>query len=84
MHPRPDVAFHEAHPVRVPLLERLRLAGGRDVLVELADNVGVVAVEGELPLLVGVTELMPAVCRPVVALAAGARETLRLRPSENP
>ena len=72
VHPRADVMLHEAHPVRVPLLERLRLAGRLHVLAELADDVGVVPVQRELPLLVGVAELVPAERRPVVALAAGA------------
>ena len=73
VHPGADVTLHEAHPVRVPLLERLRLAGRLDVLAELAYDVGVVAVERQLPLLVGVAELVPAERRPVVALAAGTR-----------
>jgi hypothetical protein len=50
-----------------------------DVLVDLPDDVGVVAVERELPLLVRVTELVPAVRRPVIALAARAGVALGLR-----
>ena len=84
VHPGADVALHEADPVRVPLLERLGLPGGVDVLVELPHHVGVVAVEGELPLLVGVAELVPAVRGPVVALAAGAGEALGLGPVRAP
>ena len=80
VHPGTDVALDEADPVRAPLVERLGLAGRVDVLVELPDDVGVVPVEGELPLLVRVAELVPAVRGPVVALAARAREALRLGP----
>ena len=80
----PTLRSTNLHPVRVPLLERLRLAGGVDVLVELPHDVGVVPVEGELPLLVRVAELVPAVRGPVVALATGAREALRLGPVRSP
>ena len=84
VHPGADVALHEAHPVRVPLLERLGLPGRVDVLVELPHHVRVVAVERELPLLVRVAELVPAERGPVVALAAGAGEALGLGPVGSP
>src|SRR6266700_7506536 len=72
------------HPVRVPLLERLGLLGGLDILVELPHDVGVVAVERELPLLVRVPELVPAERGPVVPLAAGAGVPLGLGPVGSP
>ena len=78
VHPRAYVALDERDPVLVPLLERLGLAGVLDVLVDLPHHVGVVAVEGEFPLLVRVAELVPAGGGPVVALAAGAGEALGL------
>src|SRR6202023_2877679 len=84
VHPGADVPLDEADPVPVPLLERLRLPRGLDILVHLPHNVGVVAIEGELPLLVGIAELVPAVRRPVVALAARPWIALRLRPGRPP
>ncbi|MCO5555079.1 hypothetical protein L7F22_008619 [Adiantum nelumboides] len=79
VHPGADVALDEAHPVGGPVLERLRVAGVLDVLGDLPDDVRVVAEEGELPLLVGVAELVPPVGRPVLdGLAAGADAALRL------
>ena len=84
VHPGSDVALDEVHPAPVPLLERLRRPGRIDVLVELPDDVGVVAVEREFPLLVGVAELVPPKRRPVVALATRARVTLGLRPVRAP
>src|SRR5215469_4814311 len=84
VHPGADVALDEAHPVPVPLVESLGLAGHLDVLADLPDDIGVVPVETELPLLVRVAELVPAERRPVVPLAAGAGVTLRLRPIRAP
>src|SRR5215472_75340 len=84
VHPGADVALDEAHPVSVPLVESLGLAGNFDVLADLPDDIGVVPVETELPLLVRVAELVPAGGGPVVALAAGAGVTLRLRPIRAP
>ncbi len=84
VHPRAEVALHEADPVPVPLLERLRLPGVVHVLVELPYDVGVVAVERQLPLLVRVTELVPAQRGPVVALAAGSGVALGLGPVRSP
>jgi hypothetical protein len=78
VHPRADVALDEPDPVRVPVLERLRLPGVLDVLVHLPHDVGVVAVQGEFPLLVRVAELVPAVRGPVVPLAARSRIALGL------
>src|SRR6185312_5583064 len=80
VHPSANVALHECHPVAVPLLERLCLARGVDVRVDLPDHVGVVAVESELPFLVRVAELVPAESRPVITPAAGHRETCGLWP----
>jgi hypothetical protein len=84
VHPGADVALDELLPVRRPVVERLGVAGVLDVLVDLPDNVGVVPVEGELPLLVRVAELVPAVRGPVVALAAGSGVALRLGAVDSP
>ena len=62
----------------------LRLPGRLDVLGHLAHDVGVVAVEGELPLLVRVAELVPAVRRPVVALRRRSRGSARARAGPAP
>jgi hypothetical protein len=78
VHPRADVRLDELDPVPAPLLEGFGLPGHVDVLVELPHHVRVVPVEGEFPLLVRVTELVPAVGRPVVALAARAGVALGL------
>ena len=84
VHPRAHVALDEVDPVPAPLLERLALPRVVDVLVDLPYDVGVVPVEGELPLLVRVPELVPAVCGPVVAPAARARVALGLGPVRAP
>src|SRR6202000_981427 len=60
VHPGADVALDEVHPVRVPRLERLGLAGIVNVLVDLPHHVRVVAVEGEVPLLLWGGALRPA------------------------
>ena len=84
VHPGAEVALHEPHPVPVPHLERLGLLGVLDVLVQLPHHVGVVAVQGEFPLLVRVAELVPAQRGPVIALAARAGEALGLGPVRAP
>ena len=84
VHPGAHVALHEPDPVPVPHVERLGLLGVLDVLVQLPHHVGVVAVQGEFPLLVRVAELVPAQRGPVVALAARAGEALGLRPVAAP
>ncbi len=73
--PRPDVLGHDVGPLAVPLGERVRGLGVGDVLLHLADDVRVVAVDRLLPLLVGVEEEVPVgglQRRPVLWIAAGA------------
>ena len=73
--PRADVLGHDVDPRPVPLRERVRGLGVGDVLLDLADDVRVVAVDRLLPLLVGIEEEVPVVgleLRPLLRVAAGA------------
>jgi hypothetical protein len=57
--PCPDVTLYDLDPASVPPLEGLLGFGVGDVLRDLADAVGVVAVDRLLPFLVGIEELVP-------------------------
>ena len=70
MHPCPNVVGHELGPCLIPLPEGPGLACYFDVLPGLAHGVGVMAVYGPFPFLVGVAELVPSQRGPVITLAA--------------
>ena len=59
VHPGADVARNDLRPLLVPGGERLLQFGVVDVELDLPDDVGIVPVDGLLPLFVGIAERMP-------------------------